>query len=271
MRSMTGLRCLYAAAAAIAFGLSAGYVHAQEEAPLPGTPTPPADVLVLMKTPDEPAPAQSPSLEELIEKIRKQPDGAQKLERARRAGARIPGDRPGDATAELRRERKSGPRVEGPVLGSSSTAQQQPVMKATRAAPNPTVAGLGNLYVTDFAPRQTSTSSVWGPYYAWASSWPMTGDFDLKPFVSASVFVESTGWYLINFMASQGKAGLRKEGPTSGTPAMYPLLTQWDNSASARWDAYAYLVNLAAGYHYFYWVPDPHWYIFVSEVSVTKL
>jgi hypothetical protein len=94
----------------------------------------------------------------------------------------------------------------------------------------------------------------------------------MKPFVSASVQVVSTGWYLINFAAVNGKASLRKAGETSGRPAMYPLLAQWDNTASASpWESYPHVLNLAAGYHYFYWVPDPNWYFYVTEVTVTKL
>jgi hypothetical protein len=329
MRNVTGLRCLYAAVAAVALGVSAEYVSAQEEAPLPATPTPPPDVQEREKMAKPPAhpgkspevdellqklrltradieqrkadktqrelpasaeeppdvkerkkvekapapPARSPDLDELIEKIKKQPGGAEKLERAKRAGAKILPGRAGGAALESSPERMPGPRVEGPVLGFSSTAEQLPVLKVTRAAPYQSVAGVGNLYVTDFAPRNTSTSTTWwGPYYQWASSWPITGNFDLKPFVSASVQVESTGWYLINFAAVSGKASLRKAGPTSGTPAMYPLLAQWDHSASANvWEPYPYLVNLAAGYHYFYWVPDPGWRLYVSEVSVMKL
>jgi hypothetical protein len=262
MRKVTGLRCLYAAVAAVALGLSAERVSAQEEAPLPATPTPPPDVQEREKVAKPPAPpARSPGLEELVEKVRKQRGGEEKLERARRDGARIPAGRGGGAALES-----------SPVLDLSSSAEQQNVMKATRAAPEQSVAGVGNLYVIDFSPRQTSALTMWGPYHGWASSWPITGNFDMKPFVSASVQVVSTGWYLINFAAVRGKASLRKAGPTSGTPAMYPLLAQWDNSASASpWESYPHVVNLAAGYHYFYWVPDPHWYFYVSEVTVTKL
>jgi hypothetical protein len=86
------------------------------------------------------------------------------------------------------------------------------------------------------------------------------------------VNVTNPGWYLINLVASKGKASLRKAGPPTGTPPVYPLMTQWDNSASANWyEWYPHVVNLAAGWHYFYWIPEGGVSFWVPEVSVTKL
>jgi hypothetical protein len=83
--------------------------------------------------------------------------------------------------------------------------------------------------------------------------------------------VTNPGWYLINFVATRGKASLRKAGPTSGTPPLYPLMIQWDHTASANfWESYPHVLNLAAGWHYFYWVPQSG-YFYAWEVSVTKL
>jgi hypothetical protein len=274
MRNVTGLRCLYAAVAAVALAFSAESANAQEEAPLPATPTPPPDVQERQKVEKPPAPpARSPGLEELIEKISRQPGGAEKLDRAERGGARIPRGRTGRPTLEPSPERKPGPRVEGPVLSLSSTAEQQNVMKVTRAASAQSVAGLGEMWVLDFVPLYTTASTtLWGPYNRWASSWPFTGNFDIKPFMTAAVKVDATGWYLINFAAARGKASILKAGQIYGT---YPLMVTWDHSASANeWEWYPHVVNLAAGWHFFYLVPDPNypnWHFYVTEVSVTKL
>jgi hypothetical protein len=223
MRNVTGLSCLYGVAAAVALGLSAARVNAQE-APLPSTPTPPPDFQEREKVGKLPAPpgrspevdellqklrltradierrkaekaerelpaaadeppdvkarknvekppappARSPNRDELIEKIRKQPGGAEQLERAKRSGAQIPPARAGGAALESSPERMAGPRMDGPVFGSFSTAEQQTVLKATRGAPYPNVAGFGSMYVWDFFPYTSSTSTIWGPYYRYA-------------------------------------------------------------------------------------------------------
>jgi hypothetical protein len=327
MRNVTGLSCLYGVATAVALGLSAQRVNAQE-APLPATPTPPPDFQEREKVGKPPAPpgrspevdellqklrltradierrkaekaerelpaaadeppdvkgrknvekppappARSPNLDELLEKIRKQPGGAEQLERAKRSGAQIPPARAGGATLESSPERMAGPRVDGPVFGSFSTGEQQTVLKATRAAPNTSVAGLGALYVWDGFPYNTNSQTMWGGYYRSANpSDPAVGSYDVRPYLGFTLNVTNPGWYLVNLVATRGKAGLRKYGTPSGTPAMYPLMTQWDNSASANYyESYPYVVNLAAGWHYFYWVPEAG-YFWVTEVSVMKL
>jgi hypothetical protein len=328
MRSVTGLRCLYGVVAAVAVGLSAQRVNAQDEAPLPATPTPPPDVQEREKAPkpaaipgrspevdellqklrltradidrrkadkaerelpaaaDEPpdvkerkkvetappAPARSPDLDELIEKIKKQPGGAERLERAKRAGARIPPGKREGASLESSPVRMAGPRMEGPVFDLSSAAAQQPTLKVTRGAFYQNVAGLGTLWGYDYFPYNGTTSTMWGPLYRFASpSHPAVGSLDIRPYMMAYVTVTNPGWYLLNFVASKGKAGLRKYGPSSGTPPMYPLLTQWDNSASVNpYESYPYVLNLAAGYHYFYFAPDVYNWMYVTEVSLIK-
>ena len=328
MRNVSRLHCLYAAVAAVALGLSAERVNAQDEAPLAATPTPPPEVQEREKAPkpaahpgkspevdellqkvrltradiekrkaekterelpataDEPPdvkerkkgekppepPARSPDLDELIEKIKKQPGGAEKLERAKRAGARIPPGQGGGAALESSSERMPGPRMDGPVFSFSSTRELQTVLKATRGTPYQTVAGLGTMQVSDAFPNYSNNSTMWGPYYrsAWLNSY-MAGSYDVKPWLVTYVNLTNPGWYLINFVATKGKVSLRKYGTTTGTPPMYALLTQWDNSASANYyESYPHVVNLAAGWHYFYWVPDSG-YFWVTEVTVTKL
>ena len=93
---------------------------------------------------------------------------------------------------------------------------------------------------------------MWGPYYR-----------------LASVNVTNPGWYIVNFLASKGRASLKRFDPTSNPP--YVAVTQWDNSASAnQYESYPVVVNLAAGYHYFYWIPEAG-YFWLSEVSLMKL
>jgi hypothetical protein len=330
MRKVTGLRCLYATVAAVALGFSAEYVNAQEEAPLPATPTPPPDVQEREKVAKPPAhpgkspevdellqkirltradiekrkadkaekqlpataeeppnvkerkkvekppapPGRSPNLDELIEKIKKQPGGAEKLERAKRGGARIPPGGAGGATLESSLERMPGPWVEGPVLAPLSSAKQQTVLRVTKTAAYQTVAGLGSLQVWDNFPWSTFHGATWwGGYYRYASpNDAIVGSYDVRPWLTLSVNLTNPGWYLINVVATRGKASLRKYGTPTGTPPMIPIMTQWDNSATANvYEWYSHVVNLAAGYHYFAWIPDGGVYFWIPEVSVMKL
>jgi hypothetical protein len=329
MRNVTGLRCLYAAVAAVSLGLSAERVNAQEEAPLPATPTPPPDVQEREKVGKPPAhpgkspemdellqklrltradieqrkadkaekqlpataeeppdvkerkknekppapPARSPDLDELIEKIKKQPGGAERLERAKRGGARIPPGRAGGATLESSPERMPGPRLDSPVFALLSTAEQQNVLRVTRSAPLQSVSGLGTLEVWDNFPWTSLYAGWWGVFFRYTiPNDVIVGSSDVRPFLTVRVNVTNPGWYLINVVATKGKASLRKYGPPTGTPPMYPLMTQWDNSASANWyEWYPHVVNLAAGWHYFYWIPDGGVWFWIPEVSVTKL
>ena len=219
----------------------------------------------------------SPDVEELLDKVRNQPGGAVKLERARKAGAKIPPGKAGGATPEAGRERSPGPRMDGADFEFSSAEQQQPTLKATRNASAQSVAGFGSLSVADMFSYTSSTSGtmsasgVWGPLSHYGpGTHGAVGSLDVKPFLSVYLNVTSPGWYLINVVATKGNASLRKYGPGSGTPPLYPLLTRWENSSNSYvYVSYPHLVNLAAGGHYLYWIPDPGWF-HVSEVSVTK-
>jgi hypothetical protein len=323
MRNVTGLSCLYGVAAAVALGLSAQRVKAQE-APLRALPAPAPDVQEMEKMAKPPAPpgrspevdellqkvrltradierrkadkaerplpaatdeapdikeikklekappppGRSPDLAELIDKIRKQPGGADQLERARKGGAKIPPGA-GGATPESSPERTPGPRMDGPVFGFDSIAEQLPMLKSTRAAPYQNVAGLGYLSVGDWSPYYSNSIPMWGPYYRYASAnHVLLGNVDMKAYVYASINVTNPGWYIVNFVASKGKASLKRYDPSVSPP--YPTVTQWDNSASAnQYESYPVVVNLAAGYYSFYWIPET--YVWLSEVSLMKL
>jgi hypothetical protein len=244
------------------------------EKELPATSDEPPDVKERKKGEKSPpqAPGRSPDLSELIEKLKKQPGGAEQLERARKAGAKIPPGKSEGASREQEPVRMAGPRMDGPVFDWLPEAQQ-PTMKATRAASYQTVAGLGTLWVYDQFPYNGGSPSAWGPLYRMANpnGWGW-GSLDIKPALPTTVNVTTAGWYLVNFVATRAKATLRKYGGAmSGTPPMYPQLTQWDNTASANYyESYPYILNLAAGYHYFYFVPDENQWMYVSEVSVIK-
>jgi hypothetical protein len=216
-------------------------------------------------------PGRSPAPEELLDKIRKQPGGAERLERARKAGAKIPPGRAGGAALDLRPGRMSGPRVEGPAFDIEVDAEQLPTLRVTKPAPSQNVAGLGSLAVTDYILFSSgypySYPSYWGVLYRNANPNSPGGDIDLKPFMELNLTVSNPGWYIINIVATRAKASLRRWNSATNT---YVAVTQWDYGAFAFYaESYPYLVNLAAGNHYFYWVPEVE-YALVLEASVMK-
>jgi hypothetical protein len=125
--------------------------------------------------------------------------------------------------------------------------------------------------VGDWSPSNSNSSPMWGPYSRYASpTHPLVGNVDTKPYVYASINVTNPGWYIVNFLASKGKASLKRYDPSVSPP--YPTVTQWDNSASANYyESYPFVVNLAAGYYSFYWIPEVGYYLYLSEVSLMKL
>ena len=240
---------------------------------LAATPQEPPDVQERKGIAEPPAPpARSPSVEELLEAVRRQPGGPELLERARRGGARIPPGRPGGSSGSTLNGGR-GPWAEDASPAFLSVAgEMQTVLRVTRTAAYTNVSGLGTLSAGDQFPYFSNAYTLWGPLQRYAySSHPIVGPVDVRPFMWANVSVASEGWYLVNFVATRGRASLRKYGPSSGSPPMFPLMTQWDNSASTTYYvSYPYVLHLAAGYHYFYWIPDSGWF-YVTEVSVTKI
>jgi hypothetical protein len=71
MRTGTGRSVLYGLAAAVALGVSAECLKAQDEAPLPASPNPPPDMQEREKVGKPPAPpGKSPEVDELLQKLR---------------------------------------------------------------------------------------------------------------------------------------------------------------------------------------------------------
>ncbi|MGZ8398950.1 MAG: hypothetical protein ACXWWN_07930 [Gemmatimonadales bacterium] len=243
----------------------------KSEPALPGGSDEAPDVKEIKKAEKAPPPpGRSPDLAELIDKIRKQPGGKEKLEKAEKAGAKIPKGA-GGATLESILERMPGPRMDGPVFGSDSRAEQLPTLKATRPIPYQNVAGLGYLSVGDWSPNNSNSTPMWGPYYRYLNpNHFLVGNVDVKPYAYASVNVTNPGWYILNFVATKGKASLKRY--VAGSTPPFATVTQWDNSASTtQYESYPFVVNLAAGYHTFYWIPEAGYYFWLSEVTLMKL
>ena len=215
-----------------------------------------------------PPPARSPTLNELLDLIRARPDGPGILDRARRGGARIPSPLEGPIGVWLGGGPDAGYNREH--LPSETLAQQATSMKVTLDAPQITVSGLGSLSAYAYW-SYTQSVSVWGPLIRFTTSnhWLTGGSHDVHPFFVLYVNVTTAGYHLINVVATGVAAELRK----STTTSPYPILSggQWDNSSTTGYISYPIVLNLAAGMHYFYWLPNTPRNVYVLEASVTKL
>lgn len=243
--------------------------NAGRTTPLPASSAEPPEIAEMKRGMQaSAAPARSPTIKEILDALRRQPGGAATIDRARRAGARIPRDASIDRYPQPRSPGASSPYffVAGdndlPVAGLQPT----PTVRATRASSYQTVAGVGSISVTAFFPFYINTSSTWGPLNRTQTTTPTNqvgAPWDVKPYVFISFSAPVDGYYVINVVA--GQSGFEARHYASGT---YQLVQSFAKPAAVGTYSYPVLLNLAHGSHYFTWANLD--YTSVSEVSATK-
>ena len=152
----------------------------------------------------------------------------------------------------------------------AASTMQGTVLKVTRVAPSVTVAGLGTLTADQaYYPYYATSDKVWGPLDRFAGPNnpynPVGADYDVKSWIWFKVNVQTTGWYLINVVATKTGAELRTLGTTG-----YSVVQTFPRPAVTGYTSYPVLLNLAAGWHNFSWT-NLNYFPYVSEVSVTKI
>ena len=222
-----------------------------------------------------PAAPTSPTTRELLDIVRRRPGGPELLERAQRGGARIPPLEHSNLEGSSIDGITHGPRVAEPEAGAISLvaiSQATLVAKVTRNAPYINVAGLGTLSAEAYYPWYASNNlTVWGPFDRWSSSSSgneVGGAWSVKSYVTMNLMAQSTGWYLINVVATPTGAEMRHAG-SSGIFTLVQTFTQPTTNAFS-YSSYPVVLNLAAGPHRFSWA-NLNYFPYVSEVSVTKL
>jgi hypothetical protein len=91
-----------------------------------------------------------------------------------------------------------------------------------------------------------------------------------KPLAYVKINAPSSGWYLFNFETYNGaKATLKHSVSGSG----YVTVQTWDERSHTGWTDHPALINLSAGYHYFYWTVEPgsSFYVYLYRVSIEKM
>jgi hypothetical protein len=248
---------------------AAGLGAQARQAPLPASAVEPPELALLKRAAEKPsAAARSPSLKEVFDALRRQPGGAAMIERARRAGARIPRnvalepdvpvDRLGTGTFSF---------AARGTRSSSETVQNTPTIRITRASWSQTITGFGKLYAYAWYPTWINTYPTWGPLVrvAITSAGTSVGaPYDVKPYMFIAFNATSAGWYVVNVVADQSAFEARHF-----TGVDYQLIQSFPKPPTAGSYSYPVLVNLTAGQHYFTWA-NFDW-IFVSEITVVKL
>jgi len=161
--------------------------------------------------------------------------------------------------------------MDGPMLWDVPEEEQQNVMRVTKPADFANVPGLGTMWGMDYMPWTSVYAGTFGPLnrYADPKHSIAGGPLDIKPYMQAGVSLATSGYYIINFVAMQVTATLRKYDPGSRT---YADVAKWENGEGCVYESYPYFAKLAAGMHYFYWVPDRNNLcdVYLTEVTVTK-
>jgi hypothetical protein len=278
-----------------ALAVSTSFAQGRPLQPSPEPPPEDARALQRMNAPTLPLDAGAPTVDALLRQL-----GVTRAEIARRQRARttrpLPSSaqEPPDVAAERRfprppavrdsgRPEASGdataPRRLGPFVppvvrdefaeAAASGKVAEPTMRVTRADPYQALTGVGSLRGTAYFPYTANSDLYWG-WLARATTastnTAVGGPYDVRPYLRVSLKVDVAGWYVINVRANPTRAELRHY--VSGT---YNLLQTFALPAevASNHNSYPVLVELAAGWHYFYWAPlDACW---VAEVVVIKL
>jgi hypothetical protein len=229
----------------------------KERRALPTVPTPPDVQREMEEVRQRAAPQgagaqRAPSREELLQRLRDLPGGADRLEQARKRGAPIPGA-PGDGdtgsppTASLLDRALEVLAWLNPFHIESAHAQS-PSFSVSLTTPN-------------FSSSSPSAWAFFAGVDVWAnapnSRWvSYTGGSTTaieRPYAYFSVNVPTAGWYIVNFSGwgSNSKASLHHYGGGSG----WQPVTGWDYSNRYENLAYPALLELAPGQHYFIFKP----------------
>ncbi|MGE5100400.1 MAG: hypothetical protein ACM3SX_10480 [Deltaproteobacteria bacterium] len=238
--------------------------------------TEPPDVQAQRSSQQPPPAPRTPTIAELIDIIRHRPGGQDVLDRAARAGARIPqAVGGGDFGLELTTHR--------PFQGESTfdsnddgRAMQSTADTLTRNAPSASVTGVGTAQAWDTWPSQSSTGPYWGPLLpANAAVSGMLPAYNVVPGLRFRFSPQITGYYLVNVQAV---------GPNAFSYAPSAQLLTWTGAGwgpvpggqwnpTTNWASYPVLIYLSGGVAYdFLWNPTTqNRKCMVSQLSITKM
>ncbi len=204
--------------------------------PLAATPTPPREMQELeeRKAPEAAAPTRPVTREELLESIRQLPQGPQILEEAKQRGARIStlSTAVWDLLAWL-----------NPFHVQKAWAQSTYSVTVTPASPYSS---------SPYAVLGFYGGIKWGTGTPGLRSWSWSSPMSFtvtNPIAGFGINVPTPGFYIVNF---NGHSYNTKAMLNRWTGSGYQTVTTWDYSGRNERLNYPVVLELAAGYHYFY-------------------
>jgi hypothetical protein len=201
-------------------------------------------------------PRQRPTRESLLEKIRNMPGGKEMLEEARKRGARI-GMGPVESESAL--SYLNPFRVKEAEAQGSFSLTLDPSNNWSSSSPYGNLTFYGAMVYSSIFTSSTPSMRL----YPTASGWATTfGIQVVNPLARLYVYVDTDGWYIVNFEA-KGTSGtsVSMKHYSGGT---YSTVASWTYSGTTQ--SCPALLELSAGYHYFYWISPSSVYIYEANV-----
>jgi hypothetical protein len=216
-----------------------------------GPPAAPGSALEQFRTPTTPDPGE-PSLDQLIETIRRLPGGAERLEQAQLAGARLPGlTGIGARAVAVPRERARG---------------------ATAPVAMPSQAGGGFSVTLTPLPLQRHSEvaylQIWGAIIHVSTkgailSHPAEGSSTLvgplrstrqHPYALIQVNIPQEGWYIVNMRGYQMTSSVSLVHAQHGNAGEVVQAWRYTVDGTWTWESFPALLRLSPGWHNFSFV-----------------
>lgn len=229
---------------------------------LPVAAAPPPDAAEAGQTgkreiPPPPGKAKS---EELLEKVRSRPGGAERVDAAKQSKVPARIQRRSGETSSLILEKLSNFVIKQAEAGETFTLDLMPQVSGTNGQHRGLYSSLPYGYATAYgavvSPAYPSNSMIYLP----ASNFSQFGHQVSNPLISSTVNIPADGWYIININAYIGGGNVNIHHYEGNS---YVLLESMPGQSG--WADYPTLQYLTAGYHYFYFVLTSSAY--VSRVS----
>ena len=233
----------------------------KERRPLQAAPTPPPQQREIEEArqkvrPESAGEQKAPTRDELLQKLRELPGGAERLEQARKRGAPVPAAPP-SASALL-----------DAVLEVLAWLNPFHVATANAQTPAFSVALTPANSATQHAAVHYHGASVYAGNpngrYLFANLGSMASGIAHAQFY---VTIPATGWYIVNFT---GYGGASKATLSRWTGSTWADVTTWDFSTRYEYLAYPVLLELSAGTHHFIFKPTAG-YVYATGLQVYSL
>lgn len=220
---------------------------------LKASPTPPPEEQEMGPPPDQ-TPRQRPTKESLLEKIRNMPGGKEMLEEAKKRGARIG---VGPVESESAFSYLNPLRVKVAEAQSSFSLTLDPSNKWYSSSPSGSITFYGAL--VDLNTYNGTIVRLFPTSSGWATTF---GIQVVNPLARLYVNVDTDGWYIVNFEAKGTSGSSVSMKHYEG--GAYSTVASWTYSGATQ--SCPVLLELSAGYHYFYWISSSSVYVYEANV-----